>query len=197
MEGERPVEPQRLDPPAELNKIQHFAIITTVSAIEKSVRSATAADMAAIASIYAHYVAHTVATFDEVAPTADDWRRKRDDLTGRGLPFLVALAGDEVAGFAYAGPFRPKPAYRHTVEDTIYLAPAYTGKGLGSTLLEAVLAGCAEAGARQVVAVIADTGSDASAALHRRFGFAEAGRLVNVGYKHARWIDTLLMQRPL
>jgi L-amino acid N-acyltransferase YncA len=172
-------------------------MIPTVFAIEDSVRPATAADMDAVAAIYAHYVDATVATFDEVAPSADDWRRKLSDLTGRGLPFLVAPAGGDIAGFAYAGPFRPKPAYRHTVEDTIYLAPDYTGKGLGSALLEAVLAGCAGAGARQVVAVIADTGSDASAALHRRFGFTEVGRLVRVGFKHDRWVDTVLMQRTL
>ncbi len=106
------------------------------------------------------------------------------------------MAG-QVAGYAYAGPFRPKPAYRHTVEDSIYLAPGSTGRGLGRALLAALLAGCAEAGARQVIAVIADTGETASAALHRRFGFTDAGLLRQVGHKHGRWVDTLLMQRDL
>jgi L-amino acid N-acyltransferase YncA len=102
-----------------------------------------------------------------------------------------------VCGYAYATPWRPKPAYRHTVEDTVYISPAHTGRGLGRALLAALLTGCEQAGARQVIAVIADTGSDASAALHRRLGFTPAGRLRRVGYKHGRWIDTLLMQREL
>ena len=102
-----------------------------------------------------------------------------------------------VCGFAYASPWRPKAAYRHTVEDTVYLSPGCTGRGIGSALLGSLLAGCAAAGARQVIAVIADTGSDASAALHRRFGFSQAGLLSGVGRKHGRWIDTLLMQREL
>jgi len=102
-----------------------------------------------------------------------------------------------VCGYAYATPWRPKPAYRYTVEDTVYISPAHTGRGLGRALLAALLTGCEQAGARQVIAVIADTGSDASAALHRRLGFTPAGRLRRVGYKHGRWIDTLLMQREL
>jgi phosphinothricin acetyltransferase len=105
--------------------------------------------------------------------------------------------GGAVAGYAYASPWRPKPAYRHTVEDTVYISPGLTGRGLGRALLEALLAGCEQAGARQVIAVIADTGSDASSALHRRCGFTDAGRLAAVGRKHGRWIDTVLMQREL
>jgi L-amino acid N-acyltransferase YncA len=93
--------------------------------------------------------------------------------------------------------WRLKSAYRHTVEDTVYVSPAHVGRGLGSALLGALLTACADAGARQVIAVIADTGSDASAALHQRFGFAHAGRLAGVGRKHGRWIDTVLMQREL
>jgi phosphinothricin acetyltransferase len=111
---------------------------------------------------------------------------------------VAEAEGDRaVCGFAYASPWRPKPAYRHTVEDTVYLSPGHTGRGIGSALLGTLLAGCAEAGARQVIAVIADTGSDASAALHRRFGFTQAGRLSGVGRKHGRWIDTVLMQKDL
>ena len=163
------------------------------------VRAAVPADAEAVAAIFAHYVATSVATFEEVAPTAADWQRQLDDLTARNLPFLVAEAGRNVAvcGFAYASPWRPKPAYRHTVEDTVYLSPGHTGCGIGSALLGGLLAGCAAAGARQVIAVIADTGSDASAALHRRFGFTQAGRLSGVGRKHGRWIDTVLMQKEL
>ena len=154
-------------------------------------------DLDAIADIYAHYVTGTVATFDEVPPSLAEWRRRLDDLTERGLPFLVAKIGDVVVGYAYAGPWRPKPAYRHTLEDSVYLAPGWTGRGLGRALLESLLRGCEEAGARQVVAVIADTGSDASAALHSSLGFVHVGRLSGVGHKHGRWVDTVLMQRAL
>ena len=186
------------------------------------VRAAVPADAEPVAAIFAHYVATSVATFEEVAPTAADWRRRLGELAARNLPFLVAeagaagdgvaeagvagngVAGAEVAGgggfvcgFAYASPWRPKSAYRHTVEDTVYLSPGCTGRGIGSALLGTLLAGCAAAGARQVIAVIADTGSDASAALHRRFGFTQAGLLSGVGRKHGRWIDTLLMQKEL
>ena len=186
------------------------------------VRAAVPADAEPVAAIFAHYVATSVATFEEVAPTAADWRRRLGELAARNLPFLVAeagmaggrvaeagMAGGRVAGsgvgggggfvcgFAYASPWRPKSAYRHTVEDTVYLSPGCTGRGIGSALLGTLLAGCAAAGARQVIAVIADTGSDASAALHRRFGFTQAGLLSGVGRKHGRWIDTLLMQKEL
>jgi phosphinothricin acetyltransferase len=178
------------------------------------VRAAVPADAEPVAAIFAHYVATSVATFEEVAPTAADWRRRLGELAARNLPFLVAEArvagngmgeagagvggdGGFVCGFAYASPWRPKSAYRHTVEDTVYLSPGCTGRGIGSALLGTLLAGCAAAGARQVIAVIADTGSDASAALHRRFGFTQAGLLSGVGRKHGRWIDTLLMQKEL
>jgi L-amino acid N-acyltransferase YncA len=157
------------------------------------------ADLGRVAEIFAHYVTHTVVTFETDPPTVADWRARLDALASLGLPFLVARAGGEVAGYAYAGPWRPKPAYRHTVEDTVYLAPGATGRGLGRRLLGELLAGCGQAGARQVVAVIADAGADseASVALHRAFGFAHAGRLTGVGHKHGRWIDTVLMQRDL
>ena len=171
-----------------------------MAASQPVIRPAVPADTEPVAAIFAHYVTTSVATFEEIPPSAAHWRRRLDDLGRQGLPFLVAEAdGDEgkVCGFAYASPWRPKPAYRHTVEDTVYLAPGHTGRGLGRALLGGLLAGCAAAGARQVIAVIADTGSDASAALHRRFGFTEAGRLTGVGRKHGRWIDTVLMQRDL
>jgi phosphinothricin acetyltransferase len=154
-------------------------------------------DLTEVAGIYSHYVRETVITFDETAPSLADWEHKFDDLGARGLPFLVAEVDGEVAGFAYAGPYRPKPGYRHTVEDTIYLRPEHTGRGLGRALLGALLPRCAEAGARQVIAIIADTGNGASQALHRGFGYAEAGRLREVGFKHGRWIDTVFMQRAL
>ena len=161
------------------------------------VRPATPGDLDQVTAIFAHYVANSVATFEEVPPHSAEWQCKLADLADRNLPFLVGETNGVVRGFAYASPWRPKPAYRYTVEDTVYLAPGHTGRGIGSLLLGTLLTGCAQAGALQVIAVIADTGSDASAALHRRFGFSEVGRLTAVGRKHGRWIDTILMQRKL
>ena len=162
-----------------------------------TVRAAGPADLEAVTAIFAHYVTSTVTTFEEVPPTVADWRRRLDDLADRNLPFLVADQDGTVTGYAYASPWRPKPAYRYTVEDTVYISPAHTGRGLGRALLAALLTGCEQAGARQVIAVIADTGSDASVALHRRLGFTPAGRLRRAGFKHGGWIDTVLMQREL
>jgi phosphinothricin acetyltransferase len=154
-------------------------------------------DLDAVAEIFAHYVTDSVATFEEIPPTSSDWRRRLDDLTDRRLPFLVGEVGGQIVGYAYAGPWRPKPAYRHTVEDSIYLAPGWTGRGLGRALLGALLAECAKTDARQMIAVVADTGDPTSAGLHRAFGFSDVGRLKEVGHKHGRWIDTLLLQRDL
>lgn len=160
-------------------------------------RPATPADLAAVAAILAFYVTNTVATFEEDPPDVAQWRQRLGDLTERKLPFVVAETGGTIAGYAYASPWRPKPAYRHTVEDSVYLAPGQRGRGLGRLLLESLLAGCADAGVRQVIAVIADSGEPASMALHRACGFTDAGRLSRVGYKHGRWIDTVLLQREL
>ena len=162
-----------------------------------TVRAAGPADLEAVTAIFAHYVTSTVTTFEEVPPTVADWRQRLDDLADRNLPFLVADQDGTVTGYAYASPWRPKPAYRYTVEDTVYISPARTGRGLGRALLAALLTGCEQAGARQVIAVIADTGSDASMALHRRLGFTPAGRLRRTGFKYGCWIDTVLMQREL
>ncbi|MFI0775459.1 GNAT family N-acetyltransferase [Streptomyces sp. NPDC021212] len=171
-----------------------------------AIRPAGHADLKAVADIYTHYVRHSVITFDETPRSAADWEQLLRDLTVRGLPFLVAELSGAVAGFAYAAPWRPKPAYRYTVEDTIYLAPDATGQGLGTALLGRLITEAGRAGKRQMIAVIADTGSDgtgdatgsdASTALHRRFGFTDTGRLTAVGHKHGRWVDTVLLQRPL
>ncbi|MFG1617138.1 GNAT family N-acetyltransferase [Nonomuraea wenchangensis] len=161
------------------------------------IRPAVPADLAAVTAINAHYVANTVITFEETPPTVADWQARLADLTARGFPFLVAEVGGEVAGYAYAGPWRPKPAYRHTVEDSIYLAPGHSGRGLGGALLGALIDGATAAGLRRMIAVIADAGDDRSIALHRRHGFTEAGRLTEVGFKLGRWVDTTLMERPL
>jgi L-amino acid N-acyltransferase YncA len=158
------------------------------------VRPAVPADLDVIAGIFAHYVTTSVVTFEETAPGVTQWRQRLHDLTERGLPFLVADVDGTVAGYALASPWRAKPAYRHTVEDTVYLAPEHTGRGLGKLLLRALLAECAAAGVHQVLAVIADDKEPASLALHHSCGFTDAGRLREVGYKHGRWVDTLLLQ---
>ena len=154
-------------------------------------------DIEQVAAIYAHYVASGVATFDEVAPDVAAWSVKAGSVVARGLPFLVAEIGDEVAGFAYANPWRLRPGYRHTVEDTLYVAPSKLRKGVGRLLLDALIENCRKAGMEQVIAVIVDTGDPASEALHRSAGFNDAGRLTKVGYKHGQWIDTVLMQISL
>jgi L-amino acid N-acyltransferase YncA len=164
---------------------------------QAQVRPAAARDLDAIAGIFAHYVTTSVITFEESPPTVTHWHQQLARLAERRLPFLVADVGGTVAGYAYASPWRPKPAYRHTVEDSVYLAPGRRGQGLGRLLLDELLAACAAAGARQVIAVIADTGDPASLALHRACGFADAGRLRAVGDKHGHRIDTVLLQRAV
>ena len=161
------------------------------------VRAAVPADAGPVAAIFAHYVTTSVATFEEVAPTAADWRRRLDDLAARNLPFLVAEPRTDRLRVRLRQPVAAQarlPAHRrgHGVP-----LPRPHRPRARRALLGALLAGCAGAGARQVIAVIADTGSDASAALHRRFGFTQAGRLSGVGRKHGRWIDTVLMQKDL
>jgi L-amino acid N-acyltransferase YncA len=158
---------------------------------------ATHADLKEVARIFGHYVTHSVSTFEETPPGLADWQAKLNGVCARGLPFLVAKAGTEVLGFAYASPWRPKPAYRYAVEDTVYVAPARTGHGVGRALLRSLLDQCARAGIRQVIAVVVDPGDGASAALHRSLGFTVVGRLGGVGHKHDRWLDTVLMQREL
>ena len=161
------------------------------------VRAARPGDLGAVADIFAWYVRNTVTTFEETPRSEREWAEICVLLGGLDLPFLVAEADGEIAGYAYAGPWRTKPAYRHTVEDSVFVANGRTGRGVGRLLLGGLLAGCAESGARQMIAVIADTGETGSTALHEAFGFTAAGRLKAVGYKNGRWVDTLLMQRAI
>ena len=162
-----------------------------------AIRPATADDAAAIQAIYAHHVLHGTATFEEVPPDLAEIARRQAEIASRGLPYSVAEAGGRVLGYAYAGPYRARSAYRFTLEDSIYLAPDATGRGLGRRLLERLIADCTAVGARQLVAVIGDSGNAASIALHERLGFAHAGTLRSVGFKFGRWLDTVQMQLPL
>lgn len=161
------------------------------------IRSAIASDCAAVARLYAGYVRDSLATFELVAPSEHDWQVKLRDLDGVGLPFLVVLKGDELVGYALATPWRPRPGYRFTVEDSIYIHPQHLGLGLGRRLMSELIAALRSWGARQVIAVIADSGELASPALHLSAGFQEVGRLRQVGFKHDRWVDTLLFQLTL
>ncbi|WP_423202152.1 GNAT family N-acetyltransferase [Herbihabitans rhizosphaerae] len=162
-----------------------------------NVRVADEPDLTAIAEIYAGYVVAGVATFELDPPDTDEWRRRFRAFTGAGLPFLVAEQDGRIAGYAYCAPWKTRPAYRHTAETSIYLAGWARGRGLGGTLLDALVDRAVDAGVRQLIAVVADTGDDASLALHRKHGFADAGRLRDVGFKHGRWLDTVLLQRNL
>jgi phosphinothricin acetyltransferase len=162
-----------------------------------ALRPFTDDDAPAVSRIYAHHVEHSVATFDLEAPGPADWLAKVAGITEAGWPFLVAVDGPDVVGFGYVSPWRSRPAYAATVEDTVYLAPGRSGRGTGRVLLSAVLERAAAAGAKQAIAVIADGGDPASQALHRALGFDEAGRLRRVGFKHGRWLDVVLMQTAL
>ncbi|MBI5337674.1 MAG: N-acetyltransferase family protein [Mycolicibacterium rufum] len=162
-----------------------------------TVRPATTADLGAVADIYAHYVRSGVATFEVDPPTRDELSSRLGGVTAVGLPYLVAEIDGQVAGYAYCAPWKTRPAYRFTAEDSVYVAPHATGRGIGGALLDALLEHCAAAGIRQVIAVIVDADATGSLTLHRRRGFVDAGRLSAVGFKHDRWLDTILLQRTL
>ncbi len=160
-------------------------------------REAMDADVAGIAAIYAHHVAHGTGTFDEVAPDRAEMARRWRSIADLGLPYLVAARGEDVIGFAYAAPFRPRSAYRFTVEDSIYLHPAAMGQGVGGRLLGGVIDTCEALGLRQMIAVIGDADNARSIRLHRRLGFRHAGVLTAAGLKFGRWLDAVFMQRTL
>jgi L-amino acid N-acyltransferase YncA len=161
------------------------------------VRPGTEDDVTQIAAIYAHHVLHGTATFEIDPPNVEEIAHRRSEIEQAGLPFLVAASGDRILGYAYAGPYRPRPAYRYTVEDSIYIDPAEIGRGLGKLLMPELIVACEKAGARQLIAVIGDSENVASVRLHERFGFRHAGVFRAVGFKFDRWLDTVLMQRQL
>ncbi len=157
-----------------------------------------AADLPAIARIYGHWVLHGLASFELVPPGAEEMARRRAAILAGGFPHLVAEdEAGRVLGYAYAGPFRTRPAYRFTCEDSVYVAPEAAGRGIGRALLPALLARCEAAGLRRMVAVIGDSGNAASIALHAACGFRHAGLIPATGWKHGRRVDTVLMERPL
>jgi phosphinothricin acetyltransferase len=161
------------------------------------VRAASEADMAAVRDIYAHYVLHSLATFEEASPTLEDMLMRRLASVDLGLPYLVAEARGDILGFAYAALYRTRPAYRFTVEDSVYVAHGLGGQGIGSALLGELIARCESGPRRQMVAVVGDSANSGSIALHRRFGFELVGTLRSVGFKFGRWVDTPILQRAL
>ena len=161
------------------------------------VRLATDADVPAIAAIYAHHVATGTASFELLPPSVNEMRERFDACRKGDSPFFVAVRAGRVVGYAYAGPYRARPAYRHTVENSVYVDPGEIGRGVGSALLPVLIEHCAARGFRQMIAIIGGSDNAASIRLHAKHGFVEAGRLVAVGYKHERWLDTVMMQIAL
>jgi phosphinothricin acetyltransferase len=167
-------------------------------AFEYTIRDATAADLPSIREIYNHYVMNSTVTFDEKAMTLAELRRKFAHVRKLGMPYLVAESpGGQLLGYAYVYPWKEKAAYRYTVENSIYLGPASTGKGLGKALLERLIVESKAAGIKEIIAVIADKGAEASIQLHKNFGFKEIGHMGKVGFKFERWLGTVLMQKSL
>ncbi|NUB07772.1 N-acetyltransferase [Azospirillum sp. Vi22] len=162
-----------------------------------NIRSSRPDDLERIQAIYAHHVLTGAASFEEVPPSLEELARRRDDVLARGMPYVVAEMGGRVIGYAYAGPYRLRTAYRYSVEDSIYLDPDCMGRGAGRALLSTVIDRCEEAGCRQMIAVIGDSANASSIGLHRSLGFEPAGLLKAVGFKFGRWVDSVLMQRPL
>ncbi|PXW94185.1 phosphinothricin acetyltransferase [Sphaerotilus hippei] len=161
------------------------------------IRPSTPADLPAITTIYDWNARHGTGTFELVGPDQAEMARRREDVLGKGLPWLVARRGDEVLGYAYANAFRAREAWRHTVEDSIYLAPAARRQGVGRLLLAELVAACTAAGARQMLAVIGDSDNHGSIGVHRACGFERIGVMKSVGWKFERWLDCVIMQRDL
>ena len=161
------------------------------------VRPSTEADLSAIASIYGHYVLHSLATFELIPPSETEMIQRWEKIVALGLAHVVCENEGEVVGYAYASQHRPREAYRFTVEDSLYIHPAHLRRGIGRRLLSELIKQCEAAGYRQMIAVIGDSPNAASIGLHSSFGFTEAGILRSVGWKFERWVDTVLMQRSL
>jgi phosphinothricin acetyltransferase len=162
-----------------------------------TVRPSTDADLAAITAIYGWNVLNGLGTFEEVPPDVAEMTRRRAAFLDKGMPYLVAEQDGVVLGYAYAGPFRLRAAYRYTVEDSVYVGPDAVGKGVGKALLSALIAACEALGLRQMCAVIGDSGNAASIGLHASLGFEQRGLFPAMGYKFDRWVDLVWMQRPL
>lgn len=162
-----------------------------------TVRDAGEADVPAIAAIYAEHVLHGNASFEEVPPDEAEIARRMRDIRARGFPYLACESEGRVVGYAYAGPYRTRSAYRFTLENSVYVASDAAGRGIGTALLAELIERCKAGPWRSIVAIIGDSGNDASIALHRGFGFAHVGTIKDAGFKHGRWLDSVVMQLDL
>lgn len=161
------------------------------------IRSSTDADIPAIADIYAHHVLNSTGTFETEAPSVLDMTNRRADVLVKGLPYLVAVDGGQVVGFAYGNWFKPRPAYRYSVEDSIYLAPDQHGKGLGRALLAELMARCEAVGIRKMMAIVGDSANAGSVGVHLALGFEQVGKIDACGWKFGAWRDIVIMQKTL
>ncbi|MEA3194411.1 MAG: hypothetical protein QOD26_2744 [Betaproteobacteria bacterium] len=161
------------------------------------VRPATPADLGAVHAIYAHHVLKGLASFEEVPPSREEIARRYEEVAGKGLPWIVAQYGDAIAGYGYCTLYRTRSAYRHSLEDSIYVRHDMHGRGIGTALLAELIRLCEAAGYRQLIAVIGDSAHAASINLHAAAGFLRVGTLRSVGFKFGRWVDSVIMQRPL
>ncbi|OKH88452.1 GCN5 family acetyltransferase [Thalassospira sp. TSL5-1] len=163
------------------------------------IRDAAPSDIPAIQGIYRQAVEEGTASFEEIAPDIEEMARRQKALQEKNFPYLVAIEREtgQLCGYAYAGPYRPRAAYRHSIEDSIYILPEFHGQGIGSILMQHLIARCEKGPWRQMVAVIGDSQNKGSIALHRKYGFELVGTLRNIGFKLDRWLDCVLMQRPL
>lgn len=161
------------------------------------IRAAAAADLPAITAIYSHHVLHGTGTFELTPPEEAEMASRLAAVSNRGLPWLVAAQEGELIGFAYAGPFRTRPAYDWIVEDSVYIRADRQGRGVGRRLLTEVIDRCSALGHRQMVSLIGDSENVGSIRLHRSAGFEQVGRFTSVGWKAGRWLDVVMMQRPL
>lgn len=161
------------------------------------VRDATESDLPEIAAIYAHHVRTGLASFETEPPDLAEMTARFRGLREKGLPWLACECGGRLAGYAYASPYRTRPGYRHCLEDSVYVHPELAGRGAGRALLARLVDACEAAGCRQLVAVIGDSGNAASIGLHSALGFQLVGTLRAIGFKHGRWVDSVLMQRPI
>lgn len=160
-----------------------------------TIRPSRDEDIPAITAIYAHHVLHGTGTFETTPPTEADMTARRADVLGKGLPWLVLEDGGQVLGYAYCQWFKPRPAYRFSAEDSIYLSPQASGKGLGRALLTELAARAEEAGVRKLIAVIGDSANAGSVGVHRALGFTQVGILQSCGWKFGRWLDVVLMEK--
>jgi phosphinothricin acetyltransferase len=160
-------------------------------------RHATPADVPALTAIYGHHVLHGLGSFETTPPDESEMRGRLEAVQEKGLAWLVAEWDGRIVGYAYASVYRARPAYRYALEDSVYVDPEYGGRGVGRALLERLIAECEAIGFRQLVAVIGDSGNVASIRLHAALGFEMAGTLRAIGWKHGRWVDSVIMQRRL